>query len=489
MNYNYVEEKVDTSMIDRLESKYPGVKGKISKASKHSKRMAIASILGSREIFELIKKTQEKQNTDEYLTYLDELVVLFRKYVEVADVEKKTLGEVMTPIWLVEDMLNTLPSDVWCNPNLKWLDPCSGVGTFPSIVVQRLMKGLENLIPNPEKRYGHIIENMLYVCELQDKNLFVFNCVFDLGDNNATNSYCGSFLDEGFDNHMKNVWGVEKFDIIIGNPPYQIQNEGETKTHPIWDKFVVRSLNILIDNGYLCMVHPDGWRNVSGKFKHIQNLLKNREVLYLELHNKKDGIKTFGAQTTYDFYCVKNKPNIDYHTKVKCIDGSFENVNLKDLDFIPNGKFNDFQKLMAKGNEEKVLLLYSRSAYGSDKDNMSDTQTNDFLYPCIYTILKNGETNLKYSNTNGNGHFGIPKVIWSNGISTPIVDLEGGFGLTQFSYAIVDDKKNLDDIKTALLDERFINLMSFSDGESGHRYNRKAISTFRKDFYKQFLND
>ena len=123
---------------------------------------------------------------------------------------------------------------------------------------------------------------------------------------------------------------------------------------------------------------------------------------------------------------------------------------------------------------------------------MSKNNVDDFIYPCVYTTLKNGTINLWYSNTNENGHFNISKVIWSNGISTPCVDLYGQYGLTEFSYAIVDDKENLDNIKKAMLSERFIELMTYSDGITGvgmHRYNRKAISTFRKDFYKQFLND
>lgn len=488
MNYNYVEEKVDTFMIDKLEAKYPGVKGKVTKASKHSKRLAVASIMGDPKTFELIKKTLDLQKSDEYLTNLDELIVLFRKYVGIADVEKKTLGEVMTPITLVEDMLNTLPSEVWTNPNLKWLDPCAGVGTFPSIVVQRLMKGLEKVIPNPEKRYGHIIENMIYVCELQEKNLFVFNCVFDLGDNNATNSYCGSFLDENFDNHMTNVWGVEKFHIIIGNPPYQTSNEGERNTHPIWHLFVEKSISILTEGGYLNMVHPSGWRNVDGKFKNTQNLLKNREVLYLEMHNKKDGIKTFGAQTTYDFYCVRNKKNEGYKTQIKCVDGVIENVDLSVMEFIPNGKFSEFEKLVSKDGEEKIKVI-NNSSYHTQRQHISKNKVGEFVYPCIYTTSKDGSISLYYSSTNQNGHFGTSKVIWSNGISTPCVDLEGEYGLTQFAYAIVDDNENLTNIKKAMLSEKFLELMTYSDGESGHRYNTKTISTFRKDFYKQFLND
>ena len=489
MNYNYVEEKVDTFMIDKLESKYPGVKGKISKASKHSKRMAIASILGNREIFELIKKTIDLQKSDKYLTNLDELVVLFRKYVEVADVEKKTLGEVMTPITLVEQMLDTLPSEVWSNPNLKWLDPCAGVGTFPSIVVQRLMKGLEKVIPNPEKRYGHIIENMIYVCELQDKNLFVFNCVFDLGDSNATNSYCGSFLDEKFDKHMSDVWGVEKFDIIIGNPPYQSSNEGERKTQPLWHLFANKSLTILNDGGYLNMVHPSGWRNVDGGFKNLQILIKSKDVLYLEIHNEKDGLKTFGAETRYDFYCIRNTNTDNFITTIKCQDGTTEKVYIKNMEFIPNEKFSIFKTLIAKTNEEKVETLHSYD-YEHRKKYIKDLEDNEYQYPCIYTI-KNGDIpTFKYSKINDKGHFGLSKLIWSNGRIKSVgslIDSEGRYALTEFAHAIIDEPNNLPNIKKAFDNKKFRDLME-ACAVSDMSINRKVIGTFRKDFWKEFVD-
>jgi hypothetical protein len=490
MNYNYVEEKVDTSMIDRLELKYPGVKGKISKASRHSKRMAIASILGNREIFELIKKTLDLQKSDEYLTNLDELVVLFRKYVEVADVEKKTLGEVMTPITLVEQMLDTLPSEVWSNPNLKWLDPCAGVGTFPSIVVQRLMKGLENVIPNPEKRYGHIIENMIYVCELQDKNLFVFNCVFDLGDSNATNSYCGSFLDEKFDKHMSDVWGVEKFDIVIGNPPYQTSKEGNKRTQAIWDRFVNKSLDIVVENGYLVMVHPDGWRSADGAFIKLRDKMISKEIQYIKMHDRTDGVKTFGVQTTYDYYCLKNKSNDGYKTTI-IYQNNITNIDISNFPFIPNGMFEEYEKLIAKDNEEKVNLLCD-STYHTQRDFLSKDKTEVYKYPVLYITYKDGGKSLWYSSTNKKGHYGLPKVIFSNGISTPFIDADGEYSVCQYSYGIVDDVDNLEMIHKALLNPKFLEIMKNSDGLTSvgaHRYNRKVIATFRKDFYKQFLND
>jgi hypothetical protein len=489
MNYNYVEEKVDTSMIDRLELKYPGVKGKISKASRHSKRMAIASILGNREIFELIKKTLDLQKSDEYLTNLDELVVLFRKYVEVADVEKKTLGEVMTPITLVEQMLDTLPSEVWGNPNLKWLDPCAGVGTFPSIVVQRLMKGLKKVIPNPEKRYGHIIENMIYVCELQDKNLFVFNCVFDLGDSNATNSYCGSFLDEKFDKHMSDVWGVEKFDIVIGNPPYQTQKEGNTKTHPLWHLFVEKSISILTDGGYLNMVHPSGWRNVDGMFKDTQKRMLSNDIIFLEIHNEKDGMNTFGAETRYDFYCLR-KSNRNVLTKIIGQSGKEYNIKLKGYEFIPNDSFDKIYSLVANSDDEKVVVI-SDSSYHTQRPHLCKDKNLEFKYDCFYTIKSGDVPTLWYSNTNQFGHYGIPKLVWSNfriSSAGSKIDMNGDYGLTQFSYGIVDEPNNLPNIKKAFDSKQFRDLME-ACAVSDMSINRKVIATFRKDFYKQFLND
>src|SRR5690606_4298441 len=96
-----------------------------------------------------------------------ELIKLLHDYREKTETQVKTMGEVMTPVELVEDMLDTLPYEVWTKPNYKWLDPCNGIGIFVSSIVKRLMKGLETIIPDAELRYKHIMEKMIYVAELQ----------------------------------------------------------------------------------------------------------------------------------------------------------------------------------------------------------------------------------------------------------------------------------------------------------------------------------
>ena len=308
-------------------------------------------------------------------------------------------------------------------------------------------------------------------------------CAFDPKDQYAMNVYLGSYLDEGFDKHALEVWGVEKFDVIVMNPPY---NSGNTaKGSILWDKFVLKTLSQLVEAGYLVAVHPDGWRKFEGKQKRIQLELRKRQLLYLEIHDKNDGMKTFGAYTTYDFYCLRNVSNTMF-TKIVCQDGTIERVDLSKMEFIPNGMFEKFEEILAKDGEEKVNMSLERYAYGTQKEYMSKEQTDEFQYPIMYLTYKDGSHKCWYSNRKDNGHFGIPKIIFTNGISTPIIDETGEYGMTEFAYGIVDEPKNLFYIKRAMENPEFIELMGFVDGATAHTYNRKAIALFRKNFWEEF---
>ncbi|NBX78530.1 hypothetical protein EBQ93_04140, partial [bacterium] len=84
-------------------------------------------------------------------------------------------------------------------------------------------------------------------CELQSRNVFLWLCGVDPYDEYTTNTYWGSFLEEGFDKHMKEVWGLEKFDIVIGNPPYlkSLHIDFIDKSSKISDKII--------------FIHPSPW--------------------------------------------------------------------------------------------------------------------------------------------------------------------------------------------------------------------------------------
>ena len=486
---NMYEDLIKEMIIEGIKGMTIEMKKLILGSPIHKQREMILTVMEEnnpehRLLCTKIRKVVKANKTGE-TKHIADVVKMLREYVKVSDVEVKTMGEVMTPITLVEEMLDTLPYEVWTNPELKWLDPCNGVGTFISVIVKRLMKGLESFEPIAELRYKHIIETMIYTCELQSKNVFLYLYAFDPKDEFALNVYNGSYLDNSFNKHMTEIWGVEKFDVMVGNPPYNSGNNARRST--LWDKFVIKTIDELKEEGYLVAVHPDGWRNIKGVFKNVQTLLKSKQITYLELHNVKDGLKTFGAETAYDFYCLHNVPNTMF-TKIKCVDGTMERVDISKMEFSPNGMYKEFEKVIAKNGEERINFLNSFSAYMHYKDHVSKEQTNEFKYPVVYFTRKDGSVNFHYSNTNQKGHFEIPKVIFSNGrASTPIIDNDGSYGMTEFAYAIVDEPKNLPFIQKALLHPDFLKLMYVADGNTGHRYRYKAIILLRKDFWKEFL--
>ena len=108
------------------------------------------------------------------------------KYLTVKEKEKELFGEVFTPINLICEMLDTLPKSIWADPKLKWLDPSSGVGNFMIIVYYKLMVGLKKRFPSKNNRSKHIINNMLYMVELNSKNVRISKNIFKRINKTAT---------------------------------------------------------------------------------------------------------------------------------------------------------------------------------------------------------------------------------------------------------------------------------------------------------------
>lgn len=279
-----------------------------------------------------------------------------------------------------------------------------------------------------------------------------------------------------------------KFDVIVGNPPYQTKGKIGNRTRAIWPEFVEKSFGMLKEYGYLCLVHPSGWRDVNGIFENTKNTILSKDIKYLECHSFDDGMRIFGVGTSYDWYIIQNKLARGNKTEIIGQDGVKYLIDVSNMDFIPNGMISDIKKLIAVENEEKNEII-SNSSYHTQRDFISENKTETFKYPCVYTITKSDGITFRYSKINNKGHFGIPKVIWSNGLGTyPIIDLNGEYGLTEFSYAIVDKPEKLLLIQKAMEHRKFIEIMKWCKF-TNNRYNRKVIALFRKDFWKQFVDE
>jgi hypothetical protein len=383
-------------------------------------------------------------------------------------------------------MLDKLPMEVWKDPNLKWLDPANGIGNYPVVCYYKLMEGLKTVTgyEDEKTRSKHIIEKMLFMVELNPVNVKVCRKVFKMIDPDVTpNIFNEDFL----------VWSSNeiekgnKYDIIMGNPPYQLKKSGQKKSQAIWPNFVESSINCLKENGYLLFVHPVGWRNIDGDFKKVFNLIQERDLQHLTMRTFEDGAKTFGGSgTNFDYYCVKNTFTTNNKTKINDIDRNNIELDLNNYSFIPSGQFNIFEKLIKGG--EKVNILYSSNNYETrpekSKYPTSKEKKGKFIYSVVNSITqKDGP---KFIYTSEKNEMFVPKVIWSNGLGTyPIVDSKGEYGLTQFSYGIKDIPENLEFIKNAMNDDKFIELMEYVKF-TNNKYNYKIIGAFKKDFWKEF---
>lgn len=204
--------------------------------------------------------------------------------------------EVFTPPQLANDILNLLPKEVWSNPDLTFLDPACKTGIFLRECAGRLMVGLEKAIPDENKRREHIFKNMLYGIAITDiTGLMSRRSVYysksgvsehavikfenDKGNiiyENIEHTFekrkcihCGApedLLDrvEGMEQHayqfihLNNLFNNMKFSVIIGNPPYQLNDGGfGASAMPIYHKFIEMAMNL--NPRYISMIIPSRW--------------------------------------------------------------------------------------------------------------------------------------------------------------------------------------------------------------------------------------
>lgn len=221
--------------------------------------------------------------------------------------------EVFTPPEFANRMLDTLAeawaaghggANIWANKSVRFLDPCIKSGVFLREITSRLTSGLADEIPDLEERVNHILAKQVFgigithltsllarrsvYCSKHAKGSHSIaktlksddgNIWFDRTEHtwaNGSCEYCGASkatYDRGEEQeshayafiHSDDVTklitelfgGNMQFDVIIGNPPYQLGSDGGTRDVPIYQHFVEKAKRL--EPRYLTMVIPSRW--------------------------------------------------------------------------------------------------------------------------------------------------------------------------------------------------------------------------------------
>jgi len=263
--------------------------------------------------------------------------------------------EVFTPPEFANRMLDTLAdawatanggADIWADKTVRFLDPCTKSGVFLREITIRLTKGLATDMPDLEERVNHILTNQVYGLGIthltsllarrsvycskhaRGKHSIAKGFASDAGNiwfkrmehtwAVGKCTYCGASqkaLDrgEGLESHayafihtddietrLAELFGGHmQFDVIIGNPPYQLNDGGYgTSAAPIYQLFVEKALEL--DPRYAVFVTPSRWMaGGKGLDQYRERMLSDKRmrriVDYPKLYEGFPGVKIRGG--------------------------------------------------------------------------------------------------------------------------------------------------------------------------------------------------
>lgn len=352
---------------------------------------------------------------------------------------KEEFGEVFTPFNIVDNMLKKIPCNILIKEDTRWLDTSVGMGHIMVKVYYLIYGHLKfNDKFNDKKQLSkHIIENMLFMTEINKENCDKTREIFKIIDPDSTpNIIECNFLENN---------DLGEFDIIVMNPPY---NSGGTKCKGqknLYVYFAEKAMNLLKNDGYYLAIHPSTYRinnyKPRGTNIDINELYNKNNVMDITMFTVWQTYQLMDVQINTDIVLIQK--NKEYHeTMVKNIYGEISCIKINKNNIIPNFGFIIIDKLKKIADRVGSLrnMIYHTSEIHHEAWKKGKIKNGKYK---IIHLLKKKENKIYYSDKK-HTHQDTPKII-INGLGNKYVflDREGEYGVTDSPYIILSSSEKI----------------------------------------------
>lgn len=286
-------------------------------------------------------------------------------------------SRVFTPEKIAKQMVDMLPDQVW-DPKTKFLDPCCKTGVFLIEIYNKLDEALQKLpeYSDKSKRRNHILNNQIFGIALDDESLVYSrrNVAGDIFYENI--QYLPQFMRyiknkdyAGIKKLLKQeeVFKMDKFDVVIGNPPYQENTGGGGRTNKqamtLYDKFIQIGMTV---GQYTCMITKDNWLT-SEQLSELRKSMINAGLV--EIVDYPEYFEIFqSVQVTVAIFLIQNgfKGETRYTEVIKGKRTNQYSMSLKRLDTIPRDISvpSILNKVRAKSKESFSSVVVGKMPFG-----------------------------------------------------------------------------------------------------------------------------
>jgi site-specific DNA-methyltransferase (adenine-specific) len=340
--------------------------------------------------------------------------------------------------------------------------------------------GLQAIIPivNKLRQYGHSDENIRgRVFAFCEDELDLNSVQFDFSDVPVT-----------FDIYKESI--DMKFDVVVGNPPYQ-ENGRKDQANKLWPKMIVKGFELVKNEGYLTMITPNGWMNSTtsdigkGKsgIKIYKDIFKKNNLTFVNIDSEVIKNKYFnGVGSTFAVFVVQ-KAKYQGNTEVfKYGEESFV-FDISEVEDLPKNIDTHTLSILDKFNKHQVRFDFTDQNHnlnGTEVALIDDTHT----FPLFHTH-KNGGT-LWYGSEESK-HFGKHNVVIT--LSGKYEAVYTNFGFSNMCVGVTFESEEVCNNVLSFLNSKLYKFFIDMNKFSGFNPRQAVLSLPKLDVEKAWTND